>query len=234
MAARKYREPDLGENFGKLEITGPSFLIGSRRHISTICTCGQVKQPRLDALLSGKQVSCGCHRDSQNKVANLTHGMGRVGVDRHPMYHTWSGMVQRTTNPKSTGYKWYGGKGVTVDPAWLDFTTFMTDMEPTWFKGGTLERLDNDLGYTKSNCKWITRAEQSLNKSCNYLLVYEGVPYTTNGLADKLGISAASLRGKLSRHRTTSVEVIVKSILGGENLKTTPYMSTDKAYKSRV
>lgn len=73
-------------------------------------------------------------------------------------------MVQRTTNPRSTKYKDYGGRGIRIEDArWRKFENFYADMgnRP---QGLTLERVDNDRGYCKQNCKWATRKEQMRNR----------------------------------------------------------------------
>ena len=72
-------------------------------------------------------------------------------------------MKTRCNNPKHKGYENYGGRGITYDPAWEKFSNFLADMgsKPD---GLTIERVDNELDYTKSNCRWATRADQNRNK----------------------------------------------------------------------
>lgn len=234
MTKRISREPGISERFGKLVVTGESFLIGIRRHLPVICDCGKVKQPRLDAILLGKQVSCGCHRDSQNKVANLSHGMGGKGTARHPMYISWDNMVQRIINPNSVNYKWYGGKGISLDSLWLDFAQFKVDMESTWFVGGTIERVDNRLGYSKSNCKWVSKSEQALNRSSTYRLNYMGNSYSVSELADSLGLNPQVLRHKLNRHKGLDAETVVTSMLNKTYLKIVSSKHVNKLYKEQL
>jgi hypothetical protein len=71
-------------------------------------------------------------------------------------------MVQRCTRPDHPAWPRYGGRGITVCERWLDFRNFLADMgeKP---RGLTLERLDNDEGYSPGNCAWATPAEQSRN-----------------------------------------------------------------------
>lgn len=79
-----------------------------------------------------------------------------------PTYISWSSMKQRCDNPASIAYKNYGGRGITYDPAWADFVLFLEDMgeKPA---GTSLDRIDNDKNYNKTNCRWATRREQNLN-----------------------------------------------------------------------
>lgn len=81
-------------------------------------------------------------------------------------YRKWSSMIRRCTSPKSHIWKYYGGRGITVCERWLDragYLNFEADMgEPP--PGLTLERKDNNLGYSPTNCKWATMKEQHQNK----------------------------------------------------------------------
>lgn len=81
-----------------------------------------------------------------------------------PTYRTWRSMLNRCSDPKSVGWRYYGGKGVTVCERWMLFTSFLADMglRP---KGMTLDRIDGDKGYEPSNCRWATRSQQMVNRN---------------------------------------------------------------------
>jgi hypothetical protein len=84
----------------------------------------------------------------------------------HPLYIVYKNMKSRCLNTNNPDYEHYGGRGITICKEWLGlkgFPTFVTDMGiPT--KGLTLDRIDNDLGYYKDNCRWATREVQNLNQ----------------------------------------------------------------------
>ena len=84
----------------------------------------------------------------------------RHGLSHHPLACTWSGMKQRCYNPKSTSYKTYGERGITVCNEWLhDFPAFVRWAECHGYKQGlTIDRIDNDKGY----CRFITRSENAI------------------------------------------------------------------------
>lgn len=88
---------------------------------------------------------------------------GYCGKKQSKTYMVWSSMLQRILNPKNKDYHNYGGRGLTISKRWQTFNNFHADMgdKP---KGLTLERVDNNKGYCKSNCIWATRKTQANNQ----------------------------------------------------------------------
>lgn len=118
---------------------------------------------------------------------------------QHPFYACWYNMLQRCTDPENPRWERYGGRGITISPAWRSFAQFKLDMFATWQKGLSLDRIDNDRGYSKENCRWATPAQQGQNKDSNILtteavqnirfLRQQGVSVAF--IAKKYGISAS-------------------------------------------
>lgn len=79
-------------------------------------------------------------------------------------YNAWVNMRQRCTNVRHPEYPRYGGRGITFDASWNSFSTFLSDMGEKTSSDLSLERLDNDLGYSKDNCEWQTKSRQSYNQ----------------------------------------------------------------------
>jgi len=74
-------------------------------------------------------------------------------------------MQARCYNPKHDSFKNYGGRGITVSDRWRnDFAVFLDDMPPHPGKGYSLDRIDNDGNYERSNCRWATRKQQTNNR----------------------------------------------------------------------
>mgnify|MGYP007025396788 CR=1 FL=1 len=73
-------------------------------------------------------------------------------------------MRARCNTPSTTGYKYYGGRGIRVCERWDDFSIFAEDMGPKPSPKYTLDRIHRDIDYCPNNCVWATRTEQSRNR----------------------------------------------------------------------
>lgn len=99
-------------------------------------------------------------------MAARSHGLSRDAEgNKTPVYRAWAAMKQRCYNPRCAGYRHYGGRGITVCDRWLQsFANFYEDMGDVPASGYSLDRVDNDKGYSKENCRWATASEQSSNQ----------------------------------------------------------------------
>lgn len=104
-------------------------------------------------------------------------------------------MKQRVTNPNVPNADSYGGRGIDMDPRWEDFQTFLSDMgeRPA---GMTLDRIDNDRGYWKDNCRWATKAEQMSNTRRSVLLTFEGRTQNAKAWATERGLNYNTVLGR--------------------------------------
>lgn len=92
-------------------------------------------------------------------------------------YKAWTAMKQRCTNANTRYWHRYGGRGISYDPRWEDFSSFLADMgeRPP---NTSLDRINNDGNYTKSNCRWATTYEQANNRKhpeVKYAITLHGV-----------------------------------------------------------
>jgi|688.fasta_scaffold1186260_1 hypothetical protein len=98
-----------------------------------------------------------------------THGQSGKPQIRTKAYKAWANMKDRCVNTKASRYKYYGGKGVKVCDEWQSFENFYRDMGDVP-DGTSLDRIDTNGDYEKSNCRWATTMEQAANKTNNMVL----------------------------------------------------------------
>lgn len=131
--------------------------------------------------------SCGCLMGK----GGLKHGQSETNV-----YRIWNSMIQRCTNSNQTAYASYGGRGITVCDEWLTFEGFVKDMGNRQ-EGMTLERINNELGYSKDNCKWATREQQANNRRSNVKLEYMGKIMSIADWAREVGLAKGTLTSRI-------------------------------------
>lgn len=134
------------------------------------CDCGNYCTVNVNSLRSGRQKSCGCKGSRHEK----THGMSDSIT-----YQSWEAYVQRCTNPNHVNYSTY--KDRVYSPWVKSFETFVNDLGERPSKRHSLDRIDNNKGYSPENCRWATQNVQSHNHirkhgSCKY----KGVSYNKN------------------------------------------------------
>jgi hypothetical protein len=105
---------------------------------------------------------------------NVRHGDCRGGK-RHPLYVAYRNMVARCGKLNHPQFHYYGGRGIAVCEEWSEYLNFKRwSLEHGWRKGLSLDRTDNNGGYSPSNCRWVNHREQMSNTSRNRFLEYGG------------------------------------------------------------
>jgi hypothetical protein len=150
-----------GQTFGRLlvRLRAENSKQGAARW-AVRCSCGTEKIVRTDQLTSGNTVSCGCYQREAMRNRATTHGMTNSFE-----FRVWTAMRKRCSYKKHPRFYRYGGRGITVCEQWGSFEAFLRDMGPCPFGNGSIERIDNDKGYTPDNCVWIPKTQQSRNRS---------------------------------------------------------------------
>jgi hypothetical protein len=192
-----------GQRFGRLLVLK---FAGLNRHGSSlwtcICDCGRSTAAIVGSdLRRGMHKSCGCLR--RETLPTYKHGACRSGGT--PEYRAWRGLCDRCVNPKSQGYRNYGGRGITVCPRWLGengFETFLADMGRRPNPEHSIDRIDNDKGYSPENCRWATRSEQRRNQrplKGRRMLILQGRSQSVARWAREIGIGASTILFRLRK-----------------------------------
>lgn len=149
-----------GKTFGKLTVLERAGQNKNRNALwKCQCECGLIKITSGRLLRNGDSKSCGCLRLDSCIKTHTIHGMSKS-----PEFAIWAAMIQRCQNPKNIGYKDYGGRGITICERWLNsFENFFIDMGPKPEKH-SIDRINNDRGYSPENCRWATCHEQRMNQ----------------------------------------------------------------------
>ena len=181
--ATRYVFP-VGQRFGKLEVIEDK---GNGIAVCR-CDCGSTREISKAFLKRGQYKTCGrCER-----------GHPKHGMDKTPTYHAWSGMLQRCKNPKNKFFHRYGGRGISVCERWNDFQSFFADMGEKPM-GLSLDRIDNDKGYSPENCRWATTNQQVRNRAVTLCVEHEGRMMDVVELAERHGLSRKLVAERLKR-----------------------------------
>ena len=115
--------------------------------------CGKEFETMVQSVKCGDTKSCGCFY--------IKHGLRS-----NKFYQTWYGMLQRCTNSIREDYKYYGARGVVVCGEWLNVSNFVAWCDLTYpnIEDATLDRIDNDKGYSPENCTWSDKTTQAINQ----------------------------------------------------------------------
>jgi hypothetical protein len=177
-----------GMKFGRLTAIRQAGKIGQTSAWLCACECGNEKTIRLSTLRSGQTKSCGC--------IVKTHGQSSGGK-RSRAYMVWDSMRSRCTNPNHRAWPRYGGRGISVSDSWMTFENFLADMgDPAL--GITLDRIKNDLGYCKENCRWTDWKTQNRNKTGTRVVSAFGASETVAWWSEVTGLSHAVLTFRLN------------------------------------
>lgn len=189
----------IGKSFGRLTVESRAGSSDKHATWNCICLCGKTHIVKTKHLMSGGTNSCGCLKEDYNKSAKV-HGHTKKGTKQITEYYAWHSMKDRCLRAKHSMYHRYGGRGISVCERWLhSFQNFLDDMGYKPTPKHTLDRIDNNKGYCKENCRWDIFDVQNNNRSNNVFIEGRGTVLTKAQWAKKLGIAASNFGNMLKR-----------------------------------
>lgn len=161
-----------------------------------VCDCGNESVVLGTSLRIGKTRSCGCLSVEKVIERSTSHGMCKCKE-----YESWVGIKKRCTNKNSKDYKNYGGRGIKICERWLNsFENFYEDMGKKPTNKHSLDRIDNNKGYSKDNCRWATRKQQNRNTRMNVFYEFRGKKRTLVEISEITGINRTTIWYRINKH----------------------------------
>lgn len=178
-----------GMSFDKLVVVSFAYVDVLGAHWICKCDCGNIKIACAHSLKTKHTRSCGC----------LLFIAG--GMDHEPLYKKWRDIKVRCYNPKHKSYRNYGGRGIKICDEWksnyLNFRKWALNngYDPSL----TLDRTDNNKGYSPENCRFTTWKEQENNRRNNHVVTHNNISHTISEWADLLGVSYSTVETRVKR-----------------------------------
>lgn len=208
-----------GMKFNRLTVIRPSekSRTGETRWVCR-CDCGKETIVQSNNLKSGLVKSCGCLRHEYLVDAHTTHGGSKRGGKRTRLYSVWIGMRRRCYDRSDANYHRYGACGITVCDEWKDdFAAFRAWAVKNGYKKNlTIDRIDNNKGYSPGNCRWAGATIQARNRRSNNVITFNGETHIAIEWDEILGFT----RGTVSRRiksRGWSIERALTEPIHREN-----------------
>ena len=199
----------IGQVFGRITVIGTATRRGNVNRVLCRCACGIEKPIDIYSLVHGRTKSCGCiaagKASKRMSIVNLKHGM--VGS---PEYSTWRSMITRCSVKSGPSYDRYVMRGITVCERWESFINFFEDMGERPI-GRSIDRIDNNAGYCKENCRWATRSEQARNRVSTHYIEVFGQTMSITEASEKYGVDLYAMYyriGKLKMNAERAIELL--------------------------
>lgn len=199
-----------GQRFGRLTVMGRAENTPSgQARWRCQCNCGKESTVAGQHLRNGVVVSCGCYSSEKSSeraiVRNTTHGKYYTRLHR-----IWSNMKNRCYNHKHRFYARYGGRGITVCDQWMyDFQKFWNWAISNGYQDNlSIDRIDNEKGYSPDNCRWVLQKEQARNKSNVALVEIDGIAKSLPEWCEQYGVNYYTAYDRMHKYGWTPKEAL--------------------------
>jgi len=186
----------IGMRFGNLVVLNRLLsYLGYARWLCH-CDCGNNKSVLGTNLIHNRTKSCGClNKKWMSRLGknNKTHGLTKTST-----FKSWKSMLDRCNNPNLRCYQYYGKRGIKVCDRWLKFENFLEDMNQKPSSKHQIDRIDNNKGYYKENCKWSSPKQNCRNRSNNHNILFNGKTQCISAWAEELDIPSQILYRRIN------------------------------------
>jgi hypothetical protein len=208
----------VGTRFGKLVVVSDE---GNNRFGQSawkcVCDCGGSTVTSGVNLRNNHSRSCGCIRDTELAARRLTHGATsqREPVAFEPEYKIWMSMHARC---KKLSDSRYGGRGITVCSNWSGkdgYANFIKDMGSRPDPSMSIDRINNEHGYSPENCRWSTITEQTRNKRNNRVVEFGGRKLVFEDACKAAGLKASTVWMRVNKYGWSVDKALLTPVRGG-------------------
>ncbi|MBU2704099.1 hypothetical protein Ga0466249_005252 [Sporomusaceae bacterium BoRhaA] len=177
------------------------------------CNCGNQCIALGNSVRLGYKKSCGCiAKENAIKLSkkNITHGLTGTRL-----FVIWTNMINRCYSPKNKFWHIYGGRGITVCDEWRSNPQAFVNwaIDNGYEDDLTIDRKNNNNGYSPDNCRWATQIEQANNQRSNRMITAFGKTKTAQQWADGIGIQRSTLVSRIDHGWTpeSALSISIKS-----------------------
>lgn len=180
-----------------LRFAGMDVRPNGLRNAKWLCKCRACgRELIITSMVMTRRSHCGCIGKEKSRAKCRTHGQAKTRP-----YKLWRYMIDRCHNPKTSTYKYYGARGISVCQRWRGpggYINFVADMGKRPEGGNlSLDRIDNDGDYEPSNCRWATRTQQMRNSRNARILEFRGERHCYAEWEEITGIRWPVIRGRI-------------------------------------